>query len=87
MPSKLGLFSILLASTAVLYQFILRDFLFATVGLGRVVQAVSDFSYKCHRIHGDPNIQACEDMWLDERSRTLYLACSDPVARRDWMPK
>ncbi|EXJ87889.1 hypothetical protein A1O1_04816 [Capronia coronata CBS 617.96] len=86
MPSKLIIFSLLSAFVALLYQTLLRDVLFATMGLGRTLQSVSDFPYKCHRIHGDPNIQACEDMWLDEASRTLFLACSDPVARRDWMP-
>ncbi|KIW46730.1 uncharacterized protein PV06_02376 [Exophiala oligosperma] len=86
MPSKLQGFSILLALAAVVYQFLLKDILFRTVGLGRTVLPVSSFPYKCHRIHGDPNIQACEDMWLDENSRTLYLACSDSAARRDWMP-
>lgn len=87
MPSKLQGFSILLALGAALYQFLLKDILFRTVGLGRTVLPVSSFPYKCHRIAGDPNIQACEDMWLDENSRTLYLACSDAAARRDWMPK
>ncbi|EXJ82800.1 hypothetical protein A1O3_06615 [Capronia epimyces CBS 606.96] len=86
MPSKLTAVSALLAAAALLYQFFLKDFLFATLGLGRTVLSVSEFPYSCHRIHGDPNIQACEDMWLDEKSRTLFLACSDPVARKHWMP-
>lgn len=87
MSSKLPLLSIMLALGAVLYQFVLRDALFVAIGVGRSMQSVSEFPYRCHRISADPNIQACEDMWLDEKSRTLFLACSDSVARRDWMPK
>ncbi|EHY53738.1 hypothetical protein ABEF92_006292 [Exophiala dermatitidis] len=86
MPSSLSILSILFGLAALLYQFALKDYLFATVGLGRTIQHVSEFPYECHRIHGDPNIQACEDMWLDEESRTLFLACSDPMARKEWMP-
>lgn len=87
MPSTLQILSVLLAAGAGLYQFLLRDLLFRTIGVGRTVLPVSTFPYECHRIARDPNIQACEDMWLEEKSRTLYLACSDPVSRRDWMPK
>ncbi|KIW18514.1 hypothetical protein PV08_02802 [Exophiala spinifera] len=86
MPTKVQGFSIVLALGAVLYQFFVKDVLFRTIGLGRTVLPVSSFPYQCRRILGDPNIQACEDMWLDENSRTLYLACSDPAARREWMP-
>ncbi|KIX03403.1 uncharacterized protein Z518_06955 [Rhinocladiella mackenziei CBS 650.93] len=84
--SKLQIISILLAVGAVLYQFVLRDILFIVIGVGRNVLPVSEFPYRCYRISGDPNVQACEDMWLDQKSRTLFLACSDPLARRDWMP-
>ena len=87
MTSKVPLLSTLVVLGAAFYQFVLRDLLFVTVGIGRTVLPVSDFPYKCHRILGDPNIQACEDMWLEEKSRTLFLACSEPEARRDWMPK
>ncbi|KAI1629242.1 hypothetical protein EDD37DRAFT_616461 [Exophiala viscosa] len=86
MPSTLQVLSVLFAAGAGLYQFLLRDVIFTTVGVGRTVLPISSFPYHCQRITGDPNLQACEDMWLDEKSRTLYLACSDPVARRDWMP-
>jgi hypothetical protein len=85
--AKLPWLPILLVLGAVLWQFLLRDVLFRTIGLGRTVLPVSAFPYRCYRIKEDPNIQACEDMWLDDKSRTLFLACSDPVARRHWMPK
>lgn len=79
--------AITIAFGAVFYQWFLRDILFSAMGLGREILPISEFPYQCHRITGDPNIQACEDMWLDQKSRTLYLACSDSLARRDWMPK
>ncbi|OQU99407.1 SMP-30/Gluconolaconase/LRE-like domain-containing protein [Cladophialophora immunda] len=86
MASKLPLVAISLGFCAVFWQLVLRDAFFNGMGLGRKVQPVTDFPYQCHRISGDPNIQACEDMWLDQRSRTLYLACSDSLARKEWMP-
>lgn len=57
------------------------------LAIGKVLQPISDFpSYQCRRIH-DPLLQACEDMWLSEATRQLFLACSDPDARSKWMPK
>ncbi|OAP56413.1 hypothetical protein AYL99_09592 [Fonsecaea erecta] len=86
MANKLPLVAISLGLCAVFWQLILRDALFNGLGLGRTVQPITEFPYQCHRISGDPNIQACEDMWLDQKSRTLYLACSDALARKDWLP-
>lgn len=54
-------------------------------GIGKNIQPISDFPYHCRRI-SHPLLQACEDMWLSERSRKLYLACSDPYARTLWFP-
>ncbi len=54
--------------------------------LGKTFQPISDFPYRCRRIH-DPRLRACEDMWLSESTRQLFLACSDPAARGMWMPK
>lgn len=78
-------FSIVLV-LAILYQTILRPVIFDLYGVGRAVQSISDFPYDCRKIH-DPNLQACEDMWFHEPSRQLFLACSDPVSRKEWMPK
>ena len=55
-------------------------------GFGRHIQLLSDFPYECRRVE-DPRLQACEDMWLSEGSRVLYLACSNPVARAQWLPR
>ncbi|KIV94772.1 hypothetical protein PV10_02504 [Exophiala mesophila] len=83
---KLTTISLFVALGTLLYQSFLRETLFVGIGLGRTIQPISDFPFKCYRITGDPNIQACEDMWLDHESRTLYLACSDSEARKHWMP-
>lgn len=55
-------------------------------GFGRHIQPLSDFPYECRRIE-DQRLHACEDMWLSEASRVLYLACSDVVARAQWHPR
>lgn len=73
------------ALLAVLWQIALRDLFIVTLGVTRHLQPISDFPYQCRRIQ-DPIIQACEDMWLSESSRQLFLACSDPLARKQWMP-
>ena len=86
----LGAFSIagisLIAVVAVLYQLVIRDLLHDSLGVSREVQPLSDFPYQCRRLTG-PGLEACEDMWLSETRRVLYLACSDSLSRRDWMPK
>jgi hypothetical protein len=87
MANKPALLAILVGFGAVFWQLFLRDAIYIGFGLGREVQPISDFPYRCHRISGDPNVQACEDMWLDQTTRTLYLACSDSLARKQWMPK
>ena len=50
------------------------------IGLGVTIQPISDFSYQCRRIYS-PRLEACEDMWLSESTRQLFLACSEPEAR------
>lgn len=69
---------------AALYQTFLRDMI-TTLGIGRQTQTVSEFPYTCRRI-GTDVLQACEDMWLDEEDRTLYLACSSVPHRQYWLP-
>ncbi|KAK4545609.1 hypothetical protein LTR36_002561 [Oleoguttula mirabilis] len=76
----------LILASAVFYQTILKDFLSINLGIGRHLQPISDFpAYQCRRIE-DPILQACEDMWFSESTRQLFLACSDPQSRKQWMP-
>lgn len=54
-------------------------------GYGKNIQPISDFPYQCRRVK-HPLLQACEDMWMSETTRKLYLACSDSHARLQWFP-
>lgn len=55
------------------------------LGIGKNIQPVTDFPYKCRRLE-HPRLQACEDMWLSHNTRQLFLACSDPLGRKEWFP-
>ncbi|KAF6845312.1 serum paraoxonase arylesterase [Colletotrichum musicola] len=70
---------------AVALQMVLKEPVSLGLGLGKTFQPLSDFPYSCRRIES-PQLQACEDMWLSESTRQLFLACSDPLARQRWMP-
>ena len=85
LATKLGL-SILAALAAIVYQIELHKIISLGLGIGKTIDPVTSFPYRCRRIKDD-RLQACEDMWLSESTRQLFLACSDPLARRQWMPK
>ena len=71
---------------AALYQWYLKDFLFVTIGVGRVIQPIEDFPYTCRRIT-NTHLESCEDMWLDDEAQVLYAACAGATARgRYWNP-
>lgn len=55
-------------------------------GIGKVIQPISDFPYQCRRLH-DPRLQACEDLWLSEATRQIFIACSESKSRQNWAPK
>jgi hypothetical protein len=71
---------------AVLFQVFLKDTLWMFLGIGRVMQPLSDFPYTCRKIV-DPRLEACEDMWLSQSTRQMFLACSDSTSRQSWMPR
>ncbi|KAH6990098.1 hypothetical protein EDB80DRAFT_729476 [Ilyonectria destructans] len=73
------------ALLAVLFQVYLKDAVWLGLGIGRTIQPLSDFPYTCRRIV-DTRMEACEDMWLSESTRQLFLACSDPISRSHWSP-
>lgn len=74
-------------SLSLTYTFFLKDILFVSLGIGRVIQPIEDFPYNCRKIYGrDGLLQSCEDLWLDETSRTLYAACTDLKSRHEWSP-
>jgi arylesterase / paraoxonase len=74
------------AIIALLWPIVLEDIVVVNFGWGRELQPIADFPYECRKISG-PGLQACEDMWLSESTRHLFLACSVPLSRKDWMPK
>ncbi|KAF4997202.1 hypothetical protein FDECE_12155 [Fusarium decemcellulare] len=80
---KIGLSAVVLL--AVFFQVFLKEAIWLGLGIGRVTQPLSDFPYTCRKI-ADPRMEACEDMWFSESTRQLFLACSDPLARPQWMP-
>jgi len=85
MVNQLLKFALPLAIVAFLYQAVFRDLVFVTLGIGKTIQPISDFPYTCRRIE-DPRLSACEDMFLSDATRQLFLACSEPLARQKWMP-
>ncbi|ROW09842.1 hypothetical protein VMCG_02163 [Cytospora schulzeri] len=87
--TKIGLGAIVLIAVLIQLPIAQRTVALVRLGLaiGKTIQPISDFAhtYQCRRIV-DPWLEACEDMWLSEATRKLYLACSDPEARDQWMP-
>lgn len=73
------------ANIAVFYQYFLKWLIFDVNGVSRVMQPLSDFPYNCRRIN-DHNLAACEDAWIDEKSRQIFLACSNVLGRKAWNP-
>lgn len=85
--SKAGLFAVL--AIAVAFQLGFLNGVVSSVqlffGIGKTLQPLSDFPYQCRRLR-DPRLESCEDMWVSEQRRELYLACSDSTARLHWFP-
>lgn len=71
---------------AVLYQFLLKSFIFDFLGYGRKVLSIKDFEdIRCERIT-ELGLEGCEDMWLHQSTGFLYMACSDSRSRTEWLP-
>ncbi|KAH7041507.1 uncharacterized protein B0I36DRAFT_371677 [Microdochium trichocladiopsis] len=76
---------VLVALPAAIYQLEIHTSVIYLKGIGHTFEPLSAFPYKCRRIE-HPRLQACEDMWLSEATRQLFLACSDSSQRQHWMP-
>ncbi len=87
MPSvgNLVYYSAIVVWSASIYQFLIKELLTTTLGLGRVIQSIDEFPYNCRRIEV-PELEACQDLWLDAESRTLYAACAGTKSRMAWNP-
>ena len=87
MPSLLVTFTACLALVAgVGYQFLFKEIIFNALGVGRAIQDITEFRYKCRKIR-DPRFEGCEDMWLDDENRLLYAACSNVIGKMNWTPR
>ena len=86
--TKFSVGAIVLLAVVVQIPIVQRTVTLVKLGLaiGKTLQPITDFPYQCRRIV-DPRLEACEDMWLSETTRQLFLACSDPEARDQWAPK
>lgn len=84
MNSKLVAIAVLLI--VAFYQLYMKELLFDIIGVGRVLQAIERFPYQCRRIQHEL-LEGCEDIWLDNEARVLYLACSGCLSRTQWNPK
>ncbi|TVY75620.1 Serum paraoxonase/arylesterase [Lachnellula suecica] len=82
-PIAVSAIAILLLS--LLYQNLAREIIFNIIGFNRIIQPLSDFPYSCRRIYNE-HLEACEDLWLDEQARQLFLACTGPTSRMNWNP-
>jgi arylesterase/paraoxonase len=71
---------------AVLYQFVFKALLFDIIGYGRHVKSISaSADISCKKID-ELGLEGCEDMWLHEKTGSLYMACSDSRSRTQWLP-
>ncbi|KAF5620138.1 serum paraoxonase arylesterase [Fusarium sp. NRRL 52700] len=74
-----------IALLAILFQIYLKEAIWLGLGIGRTIQPLSEFPYQCRKIVHH-RLEACEDMYLSQSTRQLFLACSDPIARKQWHP-
>ncbi|KAF2789233.1 calcium-dependent phosphotriesterase [Melanomma pulvis-pyrius CBS 109.77] len=81
--ARLTYISAFVLLSAAFYQLFLKDVLFVTLGIGRLVQPIENFPYSCRRIEHE-RLAACEDIWLDDEARVLYAACTGIGHRMAW---
>ncbi|ORY07376.1 hypothetical protein BCR34DRAFT_616679 [Clohesyomyces aquaticus] len=85
MPSVLLIISTLVVLFGSLYQLVIKEVLFDSFGIGRSIHLIEDFPYSCRRLQHQ-QLEACEDLWLDEQDRILYAACTGTNDRLSWNP-
>lgn len=80
-----GLIALSAVLFGILYTVWLEEVLFEVIGVARVVQPIEDFPFNCRRVSHE-RLEACEDLWLDDQERVLYLACAGSESRVQWNP-
>jgi hypothetical protein len=86
MPSfaQYAYYGAVIAWGASLYQFLLKDLMAVTMGIGRHVQSINEFpAFECRRLVHE-RLEACEDLWIDEETRVMYAACAGTQGRLGW---
>ena len=76
---------VVVAVLGYLYYTYLHATVVMVAGFDRTTYALFKFPYDCHRVH-HPDLEACEDFWLDYDTRTMYAACASPESRSGWTP-
>jgi len=76
----LNVLGFLAAIAAAAYQFYIKDFLLI-IGHNRVVESLGNDN--CQKV---PELRACEKIVIHQPSGLLYLACSEPERRVQWLP-
>jgi hypothetical protein len=80
-----GVAVIWVAFLAVVYQFVVKDLYYGTLGYSRSFRPLSSFNVQCKKID-QLGLEACEDMWLHEKTGYLYMACGDSESKTKWLP-
>ncbi|KAF2105625.1 hypothetical protein BDV96DRAFT_359311 [Lophiotrema nucula] len=72
---------------AILYQWWFSDNLFAVLkpSVSGVAEPIEKFPYECRTLK-HKHLEACGDLWLDDKKRILYAACAGLEAREQWNP-
>lgn len=84
--SRRIILSTIILALAVLYKLYIHNILTLGLGIGRVVQPITDFpAFNCQKLE-TPLLHGCEDIWLDGPGRKLYAACGDVQGRKSWCP-
>ena len=78
-------FAIFVVFVGTLYQFLFKSLIFNTLGYGRSISSLAAFNVRCERIDGI-GLEGCEDMWLDDKTGYLYMACADRESKTRWLP-
>lgn len=81
----LGVAVIWVAALAIIYQFVIKDLYYGTLGYSRLFRPLASFNVQCKKVD-QLGFEACEDMWLHEKTGFLYLACADSESKTRWLP-
>jgi hypothetical protein len=70
---------------AIVYGAYIHHPLSLIVGFNRVNQGIEEFPYSCAPIR-HAQLEGCEHIWLDHKTKKLYAACSTLESRIGWSP-